>query len=110
MTHSNVNLINTVHLGTSSSLQCGFLLAYERENFLTELKTNPVPENSCFQEMKIMQIESGTKIQIICDLGTNAKCGPAKCFQNIMTGKCTDEYVKNMIGKKFFEAKYIKRK
>ena len=49
-------------------------------------------------------------LNICVKMKTGCKCSPKDCFKNIKNGKCTDDFVRKLIGEKLFADKYSKVK
>ncbi len=62
-------------------------------------------QNSSFDNL--FRFASAAKmVYINLALGGAAKCPPSMCLEHIAAGKCTDAFVIEHIGKKFFADKY----
>ncbi len=97
--------------------------AYIRE--LADLRT--IPQESCLYDLSVQFFSHNTHKCYLCgdpnykpklhktcngwmslkiNNKTCHKCATEDCLKNICSGKCTDEFVINLIGKKLFAEKY----
>ena len=109
-------------------LDCGSLTIEEIEQYLQELATKKmVAKDSCahhltasFETKESLKVflarnyqcpnapykESMGRLNLYMTNMNNSKCPDRDCFNNIRSGKCTDAFVIETIGKKFFADKY----
>ncbi len=102
----------------------------EAKAYQTEL-TAPLPKDSCFDTLmtelhaevritgknmrcapkpcKLWEYTPVTKLQIELSFYRSKCITPHECFDNIKSGKCTDPYAIEHIGKKFFADKYVQK-
>ncbi len=99
-------------------------------NYLQNLSGKQIPENSCLEELTgAVSVENNitmhmprarpasfsarpfpTNFRIDIKLHNCKKCAAKSCKKNISTGKCTDPFVIENIGMKFFQDAYQKQK
>ena len=117
---SNVFLSSAYNIyGLSECKQCGFMDTNTLNEYWKELQNTQIPVSSCLCALatdfsKTTQINKGDKknthARLIVSVWPVApKCtisDCAKCTTCITTGKCMDEFVINLIGKKLFAEKY----
>jgi len=110
------------------SLNCGSLAEYKITQYLHELTTTKIiPDDSCVRYLSAKfvnkysaevslsrnyqcpnaprEAKSGDFVVCMTNMN-NCKCCERDCFNNIKNGKCTDPFVIENIGKKFFADKY----
>lgn len=127
-----VQLVDTTYgygqSGNSEPIQCGSLTQEEIETYIKQLSANKVlPMGTCVHHMSarfyntdkvytyLVQDQPNTGVPseehnswFEIGIGNTAgqKCSKYDCFNNIKHGKCTDPFVIETIGKKFFADKY----
>ncbi len=117
---SNVHLKTVEHIyGLSGAQPCGHLSADEMNDLIEQIKNAKIPFESCiismsvdlsqyFCNMKIFKLASKSE-HLTINLNTCKKCGIHKqihCPKQIASGKCQEEIVIDLIGKKLFADKY----
>ncbi|MCR4918000.1 MAG: hypothetical protein K5912_03600 [Alphaproteobacteria bacterium] len=107
---------------------CGKISKQDAEKFLTELeKTDIPPESSCFgcvsahinskteRFVMVSELEHYYKSckynrshgQLVVSFD-RVRCKCDFCLDNIKTGKCVDDFIRTVIGKKLFKKRYSK--
>lgn len=131
----NIDLVNTVSgwdYSTTNRLRCASWSEKQIEKYLRELSAfGCAPKESCFftvnarfyenSEIKVIlpsffarkpvpgiRDESDGGMDINIKFKNSHKCPCEDCFKNIQSGKCTDKFVIDIIGKKFFTDNYSK--
>lgn len=127
----DVEVTNTIEgWGYSSTerLECGKMSATQIKKYLKEISEySNIPDDSCIHHIYAMYCakdsmsttlcrnctqQSGTNesnygsLQLHVFLTNGKKCNRHDCFNNIQNGKCTDKFVIDIIGKKFFSKQY----
>lgn len=115
---SNVFLRTPNHFHAGEAKPCGYWSPDEMTQFLEQLKNTDVPHESCaFSVYATMHqnISSGQTYKTdknyltISIYPINQKCkirDTKNCIKCLASGKCMDEFVINLIGKKLFADKY----
>ena len=127
----NIDLVNNISgwcYSDTIRLHCAFWSTEQIEKYLNELSTTTnIPRKSCFCDLYahfnachdtkvMMRSISPTAIEDISNGELNINiifknwhnCLRKDCFENIKSGKCTDKFVIDIIGKKFFPNEYSK--
>lgn len=113
-------------------LDCGNLSTKQIKQYLQEIADNKtIPVNSCVHNInaKFRMVREtyafattngpitdnhhtvtmgGLDISVCNRYG--CKCHREHCFENLASGKCTDEFMIKIIGKKFFADKYTNKR
>lgn len=108
-------------------IQCKPMTAKEIKNYMNEINHHKtIPLDSCLYSISVdfqnlfqrkifitteNRYKSATKksvggLYISVQLKGCAKCGSTECFRNLENGKCTDNFVRKIIGEKLFQDKY----
>lgn len=106
--------------GLSGCKQCGVFETNALHGIITDIKNTQIPDTSCIRSLSTNYTED-----YLCDMGnggistnerliisvwpTDKKCAirdKKNCPRCIAAGKCRDEFVINLIGKKLFAEKY----
>ncbi len=120
--NSNVFLKTSYNFHAGEKTPCGHWSATEMDDFLKQVKRTTIPDDACVislfasmnktawtaYEHKYYSEELEIYIhpfQKKCAIRDKKNC--PRCIAN---GKCTDEFVINLIGKKLFADKYEKQK
>lgn len=128
----NIDLMNNISgWGYSDTihLHCASWSTEQIEKYLNELSTiTNIPQESCFHDLNAhfntchdIKVIMNTLSTATKDISTGGliinirfrnghKCPRENCFKNIQSGKCTDKFVIDNIGKQFFANKYAKQK
>lgn len=110
-----------------SRLNCGKMTEKEIDEYLQEMTHYKIPLTSCisyanldfknFHEKKVLigaqspiKEEHYSGFDIYLCMRNGRKCKYQDCFNNIRNGKCHDEFVRKIIGIKFFKNKYQSQK
>ena len=126
----DVNVINVVDGWGHSSMEymdCGKMSAKQMKDYVKEIAAKKIiPQSSCVHHicalcnvrdsistilwhdqntLKPQKFNSGA-LDIHITMVNHRNCTRQDCFNNIKNGKCTDEFVIDIIGKKFFADRY----
>ena len=113
----------------TKSIACGCISVNQAKKYIRTIASeHTIPEGSCLYCIKaefdfastaktqlsrnelvkqgdIKQTEVG-RLDITVSMINGRKCSRTKCFENIRNGKCTDKFMIDIIGKKFFPEQY----
>lgn len=121
---SNVFLKTPYNYHAGEAKPCGHLQIGEISEFFAQIKNAKIPSESCITAIytsiastALIMRGKNTKNDagefIINIYPTNQQCkikNKANCPKCIAAGKCCDEFVINLIGKKLFADKYTNEK
>lgn len=117
MKKSNVFLTTDQLYTYTSQRGCGHLTQDEMNNLYQSIKDSNIPSDSCvssiYAELKhtscsALKFERSSS-RLTITINPKKHCGIRKdtrCADCIISGKCRDEFVINLIGKKLFAEKY----
>ena len=112
-----------------NTLNCGHMTLNDIKKHLNDIAhISRIPQTSCLYNMhaRLFTINgidvklarpgspsatgkttnNSVHIDISVKIKNGCKCSNGSCFQNISAGKCTDDFMINIIGKRFFADKY----
>ena len=119
---SNVFLKTPYHYHAGKVKPCGHLQIGKMSEFFAQIKNAKIPSESCIAAIytsiastalttREKNTQNNAEEFIIDIYPTNQQCkikNKANCPKCIAAGKCCDEFVINLIGKKLFADKYQK--
>lgn len=107
---------------------CEKISATKAQEYIQELSNwHSIPHNSCLYSLSAHLVSHNSKkfslthnsrltpkisktnygaLGLRINLKTCKKCPTEKCFINICSGECSDDFVREIIGKKLFAEKY----
>jgi len=117
MKKSNVFLTSDQLYTYTSQRGCGNLTPDEMNDLYQSIKNSNIPSKSCassiYAELKQTSCSAPkferSSSHLTITINPKKQCGIRKdtrCADCIISGKCTDEFVINLIGKKLFANKY----
>lgn len=111
---------------------CGVITAKQAKAYIREIANlRTIPQDSCLYDLSVQFFSHNGQKYYLCgnpnykpklhktcngwmSLKINnkncRKCATEDCLKNICSGKCTDEFAREIIGKKLFADKYEKQK
>ncbi|MBP5794917.1 MAG: hypothetical protein J6W41_02785 [Alphaproteobacteria bacterium] len=119
---SNVFLKTPYNYHAGEVKPCGYWSPDDINNFLEQLKNTDIPHESCVFSIYATMHQNVSRGRtykkdnnslIISINPANQKCkirDEKNCIKCIASGKCRDEFVIDLIGKKLFADKYEKQK
>lgn len=121
---------DNIGYGAPVVLLCTQMSKNEIQNYLGKVtKQRTIPKTSCAynikhhlqncgcidvlldqnkQNVECIQKEYSSYMKISVQMTNWRKCPREACLENIKSGKCTDLFIVNLIGKQFFSDKYQK--
>lgn len=105
----------------------------EIKQYLQNLSTHPIPDNSCAYDIEISSNANNaiifynerghapiisdahkphpaSNVHVQMNMTSHQNCGTTHCLDNIKAGKCCDKYIIETLGTKLFADKYTKTK
>ena len=109
------------------SFFCGNITKSQVDNFLNELsKYESIPESGCFGCIRAYVLTRNSKRISVSATNNNQnsekfynvlqidfdkeKCKCSNCLGNIKTGKCKDDFVREVVGTTLFSKMYVNQK